>query len=252
MSTYGSRWSRNETLLAFGLYCELPFGKLHQGNPEVIDLAQIIGRTPSSVAMKACNFASLDPSQQERGIKGLSNASKTEKEVWNEFFSDSAKVVDEIDYARSIIGIAPVSEDTIAQPLGPSESVASMRIRRHQRFFRSAILSTYGGRCALTGLNLPELLIASHIIPWAQSPERRCDPTNGLCLNALHDRAFDLGLITFDAEFLLVPSPVLLDGCELGLLHDTLPLVGRQLQVPDRFQPDAHALQYHREQIFKS
>lgn len=252
MSVYGSRWSRKETLLAFGLYCELPFGKLHQGNQLIIDLARVIGRTPSSVVMKACNFASLDPAQQERGIKGLVNASKTEKEIWKAFFADSASLVDELDAARANQGLASLAGDFLDEPSGPSEVVTEVRVRRHQKFFRSAVMSTYAGRCALTGLAVPELLIASHIVPWAQSPERRCDPTNGVCLNVLHDRAFDRGLITFDKDLFLVPSPVLLDGCDLGLLSDTLPLIGRRLHTPDRFQPNADALQYHRDQIFKS
>lgn len=251
MSTYGSRWSRDETLLAFALYCKLPFGKLHQRNPEIVALAQVIGRTPSSVVMKACNFASLDPAQQQRGIKGLVNASKREEEIWKEFFLDSIAIVDEIERARSRYNDTPAPEQESRTPSGPSEAVMEVRVRRHQSFFRSTILSTYGTRCALTSLAVPELLVASHIVPWSESTTRRCDPTNGLCLNALHDRAFDRGLITFDEEACLVASPALLDGHELGLLHETLPLVGHRLHLPDRFQPDLDAIRFHREHIFK-
>tara|TARA_R110000782_G_scaffold102243_2_gene189224 strand:- start:4417 stop:5175 length:759 start_codon:yes stop_codon:yes gene_type:complete len=251
MGRYGSRWSRDETLLAFGLYCELPFGRLHQNNPDIVALAQTIGRTPSSVAMKACNFASLDPAQRERGITGLANASKTEQSIWDEFLSDSVAVVDAIDRARAQIDDTPAVEQIIHPPSGPSESLAEVRIRRHQRFFRSAVLSTYGNRCALTSINIPDLLVASHIVPWSQSKTRRCDPTNGLCLNALHDRAFDRGLITFDTNLCLVASQTLTKDRDLGLLRDTLSLVGRRLNVPDRFQPDADALRFHRESVFK-
>ena len=249
MSTYGSRWSRDESLRAFALYCELPFGKLHQNNPQIIDLAHTIGRTPSSVAMKACNFASLDPAQRRRGIKGLSNASKTEQSIWRDFHADSVSLVDEIDQARRRHPGSPTDTQSF-EPHGPSETIAEVRIRRHQRFFRSAVLATYGSRCAITSLDVPELLIASHIVPWSESTTRRCDPTNGLCLNALHDRAFDHGFITFDEELRLIASPALLDGHDLGLLRDTLPLVGRRLDVPGRFQPDAEALRFHRERVF--
>ncbi len=52
-------WTRDQLLVAFRLYCRTPFGKLHQHNPEIIHLAAKLGRTPSAVGMKACNFASL-------------------------------------------------------------------------------------------------------------------------------------------------------------------------------------------------
>ena len=80
-------WTREELILAVSLYCKLPFGRLHRLNPEVVNLAHLIGRTPSSVAYKLVNFASLDPSLKARGIKGVSNASNLDKEIWVEFFN---------------------------------------------------------------------------------------------------------------------------------------------------------------------
>lgn len=64
-------WSEQELLVAFAMYCQMPFGRLHKGNPIIVELAGRINRTPSSLAMKACNFASLDPEHQRRGVKGL-------------------------------------------------------------------------------------------------------------------------------------------------------------------------------------
>lgn len=81
-------WSREELILAINLYCKLPFGRLHNSNPQVIRLAELIGRTPSSVAYKLVNFASLDPSLKKRGIKGASNASKLDKVIWEEFYNN--------------------------------------------------------------------------------------------------------------------------------------------------------------------
>jgi putative restriction endonuclease len=72
-------WTREELILAINLYCTIPFGRLHKLNPEVKSLAILIGRTPSSVAYKLVNFASLDPSLKARGIKGASNASNLER-----------------------------------------------------------------------------------------------------------------------------------------------------------------------------
>ena len=74
-------WTREELILAFNLYCKIPFGKLNQRNPLVVELSHIIGRTPSSVTFKLVNFASLDPFHQNRGVKGMQNAGKLYNEI---------------------------------------------------------------------------------------------------------------------------------------------------------------------------
>ena len=81
-------WTRDELILAINLYCKLPFGKMHKANSKIIKFAALIGRTPSSIALKLGNFASFDPTLKERGIKGASNASKLDKEIWNEFYNN--------------------------------------------------------------------------------------------------------------------------------------------------------------------
>ena len=55
------KWTREHFLIALNLYCKLPFGKLHNGNPIIMEVAEKMGRTPNSLAMKLCNFAALDP-----------------------------------------------------------------------------------------------------------------------------------------------------------------------------------------------
>ena len=61
--------------------------------------------------------------------------------------------------------------------------------RINQNVFRAMILNNYRTRCAITGIDIPELLIASHIIPWAKDEENRLNPSNGICLSALYDKA---------------------------------------------------------------
>jgi len=98
---------------------------------------------------------------------------------------------------------------------------------------------------------VPELLTASHIIPWSADESRRADPTNGLCLNALYDRAFDRGLITFDEDYRLVISGQLKKGDAPEFQQvNFLAREGAKLTLPHRFAPDAVALQKHRETIF--
>jgi putative restriction endonuclease len=78
-------WTRDELIVAFNLYCKLPFGQYHRRNPQVIELARLLSRTPDAVAMKLCNFASLDPTHQKRGVRGLGNSGKLDPQIWEEF-----------------------------------------------------------------------------------------------------------------------------------------------------------------------
>jgi putative restriction endonuclease len=201
-------WSRDELLVAFRLYCRTPFGKLHQRNPDIIELAQLLGRTPSAVAMKACNFASLDPVQRARNISALGNVSQADRELWKSFEQNSESVAAEAEAAYGRLGSqrAETEDQDWEMPQGPTEVERTVRTRRVQGFFRAAVLASYEFRCALSGIALPELLNASHIVPWNVDTERRADPRNGIALNTLYDRAFDRGLITFDESMRLVVS----------------------------------------------
>jgi putative restriction endonuclease len=87
-----ANWTRDELLAVFALYCRLPFGKLHRGNPDVIEWSERLGRTPSAVAMKLSNFASFDPELQKRGIKGLKNAGRSDRALWDEFETDPERI----------------------------------------------------------------------------------------------------------------------------------------------------------------
>jgi predicted restriction endonuclease len=108
-------------------------------------------------------------------------------------------------------------------------------------------LANYENRCALTGISVPQLLIASHIIPWSENEDRRADPTNGLCLNALHDRAFDRHLISFDENYKLIVSSLLKKGHVSEFQGANFAkLEGQPLTLPHRFAPDLQALEVHR------
>jgi len=95
--------------------------------------------------------------------------------------------------------------------LDETEILRSVTVRRGQDFFRNAVLAAYRGRCCITGLPARDLLRASHIIPWRTDVKSRLDPTNGLCLNALYDVAFDVGLLTVDEGLKVVFSRGLRD-----------------------------------------
>lgn len=249
-----SHWTREQLLLALRLYVRLPFGQLHQRNPAVIKFANHIGRTPSAVAMKACNFASLDHTFLASGRRGLSAASIADRQIWEEFKNNPEGIAAEAEGIASNQATADgESPSSIPkQPGGETEVERSIRARRVQSFFRAAVLASYENRCAITGLATPELLVASHIIPWRESTVRRADPTNGICLNALFDKAFDRGLITLDEKLRVLVSPRLQRAsremrfkCSLDEVH------GKPIRPPIRFTPDPEALAHHRERALR-
>lgn len=251
MRNKSQQWSNHELLLALRLYNFLPFGQLHQRRPEVIKIAEAIGRTPSAVAMKACNFASLDPALDR---KGLGNASNADQQLWQAFMEDSEKIADEAEqtYQQIVIGKQSRDEEAvIEQPNQFTDSIQLVKVRRVQSFFRKTVLVSYGNRCAITALSNPQLLIASHIIPWKDSEKRRADPTNGLALNALHDKLFDQGLITFSEDLRVVMSSTIKQEQSIyPKYRGFIDIEGEKLVLPERYQPDPEAMKYHRENIF--
>lgn len=249
-STQRIPWSRDEQLLALRLYSLLRFGQLSKGQHDVVQVANAIGRTPSAVAMKACNFASLDPALDR---KGLGNISQSDKVLWLEFMSDSETIAAESERLFQDIvlkGEAGQPQEKI-QPDRITESIQTVKVRRVQSFFRRAVMVSYSNRCALTGISNPTLLIASHIIPWSVNEKRRADPTNGIALNSLHDRLFDQGLMTIDADYRVVLSTDVKENIDMDEGYRSFfDIEGEKLKLPERFRPDPEALSYHREQVF--
>ena len=240
-------WTREELILAINLYCKTPFGRIHNRNPEIIKLAKLIERTPSSVSYKLANFASIDPSLQR---KGASNVSKLDIEVWNEFFNDWEKLAFESELLLAKYDNNGLTTDIEILPLEGYDRESIVKIRVNQAFFRKTVLASYNFKCCITGLSLTELLVASHIIPWSKDEKNRLNPRNGLCLNALHDKAFDKGLISISEKFRIIVSRKLKDSekfpeKELINKYDDQPI-----SLPSRFLPDSEFLSYHRKNIF--
>ena len=208
-SSVRRRWGREELIVAFNLYCRTPFGRLHKSNPDIVQLAETFGRSPSAVAMKLCNFASLDPLHKARNVKGLSNASRADRDIWDEFNSNWDQLAYESQLAYEHMQETEEAPTRIPRvPQGKTETTTETRVRLVQSFFRETVLAAYESKCGLCSLALPELLVASHIIPWSKNVERRADPTNGLAFCTLHDKAFDRGLLTLDESYRAVlPEP---------------------------------------------
>ncbi len=243
-------WTEHELLIAMNLYCRLPFGQFDQSNKHVREVAKKIHRTPGALAMKLSNFASLDSYHQSRGVVGLRGASNLDRKVWESFKENWSHMAEKSEAAfEALMSDATVPETEMENhiPEGPSETEKTVKTRRLQQFFRKVVLASYENSCALTGMGIPQILVASHIIPWSESEDRRADPTNGLCLNVLHDKAFDRHLITFDEDYRLVVSSILKKG-DISEFQSTnfVKIEGSKLALPHRFAPDPCALEEHR------
>lgn len=130
------------------------------------------------------------------------------------------------------------------------ERIALTRVRVSQAKFRKWILDFYGGRCCITGLAVPEVLQACHILDWSVRPETRMNPSNGLCLSATYHAAFDNHLIEIDQDYRVVLSRSLRDFCTDRVHKDYfLSVEGRQILLPSRFPPDQRFLAEHREKL---
>lgn len=248
-------WTRDELILAINLYYKLPFGRLHQGNPEVINLGKLINRSPGSVAFKLVNFASLDPSVIARGKKGASNASKLDSEIWNEFFLnldvlafESEKLLAQLKHT-TVEQLNDIREEDLPKEGKVREQIVKVRV--NQSFFRSSILAAYNNTCCITGLTQPELLVAGHIRPWSIDEKNRLNPRNGLAMNALHDKAFECGYITITTDYKVKVFPHFLNTESqhtetlFGKFHNQ-PII-----LPSRFLPDIEFLKYHNEERFR-
>lgn len=198
-----SDWTRDQTLAALHVYFQLPFGQLHQRNAQIQHLAEWIGRTPGSVALKLVNFASLDPQVRASGRAGMSNASNLDRLIWNELNADwdavagdAARVYEHYGSQHGVTPGADVAEE-VPEIAEGKNFTATVKVRVNQARFRRAVLASYTSRCCISGLAVPQLLIASHIVPWGVDAKNRLNPKNGLCLSALHDKAFDVGWSPF-------------------------------------------------------
>ncbi|MEZ5704121.1 MAG: HNH endonuclease [Burkholderiaceae bacterium] len=245
-------WTREQTLAALHVYFQLPFGQLHQRNPLIRQLSGWIGRTPGSVALKLVNFASLDPQVLASGRAGMSNASRLDKTIWNELNSNWDLVADEaaLTYERygSQHGIVPGADVAEEVPeIAEGKTVTALvKVRVNQARFRRAVLASYNGRCCVSGLAVPQLLIASHIVPWSMDTKNRLNPQNGLCLSALHDKAYDIGLITVLPDFTVCVSKLLRDVDLDGFTKLALSKYhGKRIALPERFRPNPSFLEAH-------
>lgn len=231
---------------------------MHSRNPDIIQLAELIGRSPSALAMKLVNFASLDPSITGTGRSGLANASEADRKVWREFHENWGDLAEESSRAITA-GIPSTAKRNLSVGFAEPEPVdfigevrqAAVSVRVRQGFFRRSILASYGGKCCMSGVSSDPLIVASHIVPWAADEKNRLNPRNGLCLSAIHDKAFDSGLITVTPQMKIEVCDDLKRRKAEGQVSAAIAgLHGKPIELPARFHPDQAFLRWHNENRF--
>lgn len=186
----------------------------------------------------------------------MQNASTLDRKIWEEFTNnweeqifESEKLLAKLQN-REIETIAD-EQDGIISRVG-EDKMREVKTRVNQNFFRQSILSNYFYRCAICNLNIPELLIASHIIPWSFNQKERLNPQNGICFCSLHDKAFDTGFIGIKTDYHIVLSK------EFAKMQKEsyFPMYfgnyeNNSMNLPDKFLPKPEFLEFHFQQKFR-
>ncbi len=253
----GSRWIKEEFILVFNLYMKMPFGQIRSTNSEIMNLAKIMGRSADSVAIRMTNFAACDPFHRNRGVVGMQAGMKQCQPIWDEFNADREALIFESERI-----LAEWQSQTLeskfreilvdVQELKGETKLQMVKTRVNQNVFRQLVIGNYESKCALTGIDIPELLVASHIIPWAEDKGQRLNPENGICLSSLYDKAFDQGLIGFTAEGRVLLSERIrkTEGKEYYQQYFAH-LRNMKLRAPRRYMPNPQFLEWHLDEIFQ-
>lgn len=246
-------WTEDEMIIVLDLYFKLPFGRLNRNTPEVKELANLIGRTNNSVALRLVNYAACDPYILSTGRHGMDAGKDRCIPFWNEFADNKEALFLKAEEIR-----ARLSNRSIEQQLRLTtndfvgqERETVIRARVNQSAFRTMVLNNYRNQCAITGIDIPQLLVASHIIPWADDESNRLNPANGICLSPLYDKMFDKGLIGIREDYTIQLSAELKQNAPKEYYsYHILYVENKKLSLPEEHVPDLSFLEYHYNNIF--
>ena len=212
----GTKWSREETILAFELYCRTPFSKITKNNKDIIELARMLGRTPSSVGLKMANLAHFDPEIKKRNLSGMSHGSRLDKEICEEFANDwealyleSQKILAEIKDV-SLEEMVDIKQELSLIPKGEYHD-AQVKVRLGQYFFRTVVLNSYSNSCCI-----------------------------------------DRGLITLNNNYeIIISSKLKSTYMDENTKQWLMKYDHKRIILPDKFLPDKKFIEYHNEMIFQ-
>lgn len=257
-------------MMAFALYIMLEPRECDDKGLDVQRLAFFLHRTPSSVALKIWNIAAYDANRKARGRVGMKHGSKLDAQVWQWYEEAPDAFMEEcLDLLQNALWEAnrsnftpePLATDRHS-PLETASSILSARIpegkertaltlqRVNQSYFRNSLMQNYMHTCCMTGIRIPALLIASHIKPWkASTPAEKTAASNGLLLNAFHDRAFDQGFISIDDDYRIMVNH---DKVKHSEVNDKwiYEFEGYTITLPAVGCPSHEFIEYHHKHVF--
>ena len=262
----GVNWSEDEIILALAFYCnQPPANRDGHGKSEPLNrLAAALGRKPGSVGTKLANILACDPSMAKLGKRGMEHGSILDGRVWNRFH-DHWDLLPEAVLDAILRIIPPEHQETVFDILLPSDAVGEVSEAKTERllpgktdrktfskiFFKQTVLNVFGNRCCLTGINDARLLVAARIKPVSNdSSSELAQPTNGLCFDVLHGRAFEQGLTTVSAGDFTFHSSPRLRRDDSWFDHYFKPYEGKRIELPKGFRPNVDLLKFHNENIF--
>jgi predicted restriction endonuclease len=177
--------------------------------------------------------------------------------IWDEFFNNQEELIflsEKILAEKENYTVEQKFEELFfdIKELKGEVKLREIKTRVNQNVFRQMVISNYTGKCAISGIDIPELLVASHIVPWSINEEERLNPENGICFSALYDKAFDKGLIGIDEQYKILLSKNIKKNKE-AIYYDKYfaPLENQTLTLPQKYLPKKEFIQYHLDVIFQ-
>lgn len=125
-----------------------------------------------------------------------------------------------------------------------TERLTTVKARVYQDVLKKYVSENYNHTCSLCENDQPELLVASHIVPWKSDESKRLDLDNCILLCNFHDKLFDKGFITLSDDYTLLISQELSDNVSKQITSTTL-------KTPKYESPNIENLKIHREEIFR-
>jgi len=195
-------------------------------------------------------FDNVDPKQTSYPQKGFCSAAMTLLQRYNE-----SEILD--NKARNVLSEKVEGSEISKQliklydlKIEGTEKKNVVKVRKGQNLFRRIVLANFEKKCCVTGLNVPELLRASHISAWADDKPNRLNPENGLCLSATYDAAFDKHLISFDDDYRMILSSTIRDYFTADITRNYFEkFEGKTINLPSRFYPNKMLLEVHRNKM---
>lgn len=244
-------WTELEDIACLYLYLSKGRRQIDDSDPDLVKLAEALSRTPGAVSFKSANFRFIDP--YSKG-KGFEHGSKMDAKVWTAYSDD-------IERAKEIFDLFIQSPDPSSEVIDTEQRIDSKNydipdsygraaVRTSQFKIRANALSIYGESCSLCHIDLPMLLVASHVVPWKADQKIRADPRNVILLCAMHDKMFDRGIISIDENYRVIGSTKL-NEYPIAERH-VKQLEGKKMGIKGggEMLPKQDYLEYHRKHVF--